>query len=58
MQGIRYSHLNLADRQHFIGDDLASRCKHNVNSAINRGTLAPALRVFVPVMTIRKNKSA
>ncbi|HGE6719568.1 TPA: sensor histidine kinase [Serratia marcescens] len=50
MQGIRYSHPKpWLIGKHFIGEDLAPALQGNVNSAINRGTLAPALRVFVPV---------
>ncbi|MFI8418139.1 sensor histidine kinase [Serratia sp. NPDC078593] len=50
MAGIRYSHPKPAlIGQHFIGDDLAPALLGKPNSAINRGTLAPALRVFVPV---------
>ncbi|OQV65330.1 hypothetical protein AK51_21990 [Serratia nematodiphila DZ0503SBS1] len=59
MQGIRYSHPKpWLIGKHFIGDDLAPALQGNVNSAINRGTLAPALRVFVPVYDDQKNKSA
>ena len=57
MQGIRYSHPKpRLIGKHFIGDDLAPALQGNVNSAINRGTLAPALRVFVPVYDAQKQQ--
>lgn len=50
MRGIRYSHPKpWLIGQHFIGEDLAPALLGKVNSATNRGALAPALRVFVPV---------
>lgn len=50
MQGIRYSHPNTAIiGQHFIGNDLEPALNGNENVAVNRGVLAPALRVFTPV---------
>ncbi|MEX0632756.1 hypothetical protein M8494_14410 [Serratia ureilytica] len=57
MQGIRYSHPKpWLIGKHFIGDDLAPALQGHVNSAINRGTLAPALRVFVPVYDAQKQQ--
>ncbi len=54
MQGIRYSHPNPGIiGQHFIGDDLIPALKGNENVAINRGVLAPALRVYTPVYNQR-----
>ncbi|HEI8864646.1 TPA: two-component system sensor histidine kinase DcuS [Serratia odorifera] len=50
MKGIRYSHPKpWLIGKHFIGNDLAPALLGKSNSAINRGALAPALRVFVPV---------
>ncbi|MCW6525394.1 sensor histidine kinase [Yersinia ruckeri] len=50
MQGIRYSHPNpMMIGQHFVGDDLQPALIGEENSAINRGTLVPALRVFTPI---------
>ncbi|MCS4316670.1 MULTISPECIES: sensor histidine kinase [Serratia] len=50
MKGIRYSHPKpWLIGQHFIGDDLEPALHGKTNSAINRGALAPSLRVFAPV---------
>ncbi|WP_313627225.1 sensor histidine kinase [Kosakonia sp.] len=50
MHGIRYSHPNAGIiGQHFIGEDLNPALKGKENVAVNRGVLAPALRVFTPV---------
>ncbi|HDJ1441409.1 TPA: two-component system sensor histidine kinase DcuS [Serratia rubidaea] len=54
MDGIRYSHPKPElIGHHFIGNDLAPALRGQLNSAINRGALAPALRVFVPVYDAR-----
>ncbi|CNH42689.1 sensory histidine kinase DcuS [Yersinia aldovae] len=50
MNGIRHSHPNSAMiGQHFIGNDLLPALQGKENSAVNRGVLAPALRIFVPI---------
>ncbi|CNH76787.1 sensor histidine kinase [Yersinia pekkanenii] len=50
MNGIRYSHPNPGMiGQHFIGNDLQPALQGKENSAINRGVLEQALRIFVPV---------
>ncbi|CAM3516825.1 MULTISPECIES: sensor histidine kinase [Yersinia] len=50
MDGIRYSHPNIKMiGRHFIGDDLQPALLGEESSAINRGTLVPALRIFTPV---------
>lgn len=50
MQGIRYAHPNASMiGQNFIGEDLQPALKGHENAAVNRGVLAPALRVFTPV---------
>ncbi|WJY15187.1 sensor histidine kinase [Pectobacteriaceae bacterium CE90] len=50
MRGIRHSHPepDLIGR-HFIGDDLYPALLGLENTAVNRGVLDPALRVFTPV---------
>ncbi|MFP1740460.1 sensor histidine kinase [Lonsdalea quercina] len=50
MKGIRHSHPE-SDQigRHFIGNDLYPALMGLENSAVNRGVLEPALRVFVPV---------
>ncbi|WP_192458561.1 sensor histidine kinase [Musicola keenii] len=51
MDGIRHSHPepDLIGR-HFIGDDLYPALLGLENTAVNRGVLDPALRVFTPVL--------
>ena len=50
MNGIRYSHPNPEMiGQHFIGNDLEPALQGKENSAINRGVLERALRIFIPV---------
>jgi len=54
MQGIRYAHPNASMiGQNFIGEDLQPALKGHENAAVNRGVLAPALRVFTPVFDER-----
>ncbi len=57
MQGIRFSHPNPGIiGQRFIGEDLLPALKGNENVAVNRGVLAPALRVFTPVYDERNQQ--
>ncbi|XTZ40187.1 sensor histidine kinase [Salmonella enterica] len=57
MHGIRYSHPNPAIiGQRFIGDDLLPALQGKENVAINRGVLAPALRVFTPIYNAQRQQ--
>ncbi|MEI7188867.1 sensor histidine kinase [Dickeya dianthicola] len=50
MDGIRHSHPEPGQiGRHFIGDDLYPALLGLENTAVNRGVLDPALRVFTPV---------